>query len=103
MDTFTQAVQAERSRPFIDLLCVRPMGVTTKMVDNISNSFGGIFVSPQACVRGFLRDLGHDKVTFGATSHQIIGNLGENVPLFLLQGCLNWFIAKFIERRRKHE
>eukprot|EP00808_Paulinella_micropora_P026883 g15618.t1 len=74
VDYFTRAVawECEYNDAPVDVLSLRPLGVSTPMID--SPPVDGIrFVHPDQCARGALADLGYENWTWGARGHQILG------------------------------
>lgn len=64
-------------RTDIDLLCLQPGYVKTKMIKAAEDK-GTAFavVSVEDCVSAALRDLGHEICTYGPISHEVLAGVG---------------------------
>ena len=74
-------------RKDIDLLCLQPGFVDTKMIKPSKEQGIAVgIVSVEECVSAALRDLGHEICTYGPKAHETIAGIGG--PLLKYLGSL---------------
>ena len=62
----------------IDILSVRPSEVSTPMTFNKQTDI--MTIMPKDCAKGFLKDLGYEKVTNGHWSHSLQDSIYHSIP-----------------------
>lgn len=67
---------ATENKDKIDVLTVRPFGVTTGIVRMRKEER---FITPKQCVSAILKDLGRVDTTFSALPHKILGAFFESI------------------------
>ena len=79
----------------IDLLCMYPSFVITKMISHLKTPINAITVDK--CVNAGLRDLGYEGETYGALIHEVTGALLSFVNKYfadLQQAGLRFFLKR---------
>lgn len=87
LDMFSQCLAKEF--PFIDILSLKPLLIT----NNNKKNYGLSAICPEKCVDGCLRDLGHEKESYGHYTHKFqakrLKSMPERKKEEYYQKCLN--------------
>ena len=69
------------------MMCLQPFYVETKMIENAKKAKRTFAtVSVEDCVNGALRDLGHEKTTYGPLKHDFVCNVLSTIMRYVPGG-----------------
>jgi len=84
----TRALAEELKGENIDFLSVKPAFVASNMSQKKADGY--YVITPEQCVTGVLRDLGHETETFGHWTHKLQGFFFRMMYVFIKSGLFNW-------------
>uniref|UniRef100_A0A6V3JPZ1 Protochlorophyllide reductase n=1 Tax=Lotharella globosa TaxID=91324 RepID=A0A6V3JPZ1_9EUKA len=95
------SLNIEYSNKGVDVLCVKPAYVATRLSGATRTGGFPPVISARACARGSLDCLGHDTETYGHWQHDVQAALMRMVPKFLMRDEVREEMQRFTARKRE--